>query len=143
MRSLLPYMLFGMLGVSACASGAGDEHGGGADPHTGEAMLQTEPAATCSLRGSGIAFPTSACEACMQEQCCAPTTVCFAQNGDCAALHSCIVGCVDKPDMIVLGPGGQGMYSCPASCDASHASAIRAHDAYDACIRTQCMPACE
>lgn len=127
--SLVPLAL-----VGACAAS-------GAAPDDRESVAPATPApAACELRAHNIRYPTDACTACMQANCCEVTVACFSGDLECAALHECLIGCpADEDTVIVLGAG----LSCKDKCEQTHAPAVAAHKSYDTCIRTVCEAPCD
>jgi hypothetical protein len=130
----------------ACASGT--EASSSADPPTEQATLQAT--ASCDLH-KAVSFAAPACDSCMQDKCCVQTTVCFSGNPDCVALHACLIKCpADHPVGVPESPGApvdskmkrEVENPCAAACEEAYPSAVVKHNAYDSCIRTQCMPAC-
>lgn len=125
-----------------CAAGEVDDPKGPSSPTTDQAMLESE-SSSCSLARVGIKFGTEACTSCMQRECCTETSACFGPTqSSCRGLHACVLSC-PVGSIIAVGSGDIADNPCVATCEATHAAALPAHDAYDACIRTRCMPACD
>ena len=112
----------------------------------------------CDLHASGVAFPSAACNECMQAKCCEKTVACFSRGAaDCAELHTCLEPC--PRDSVVIfgdeggggggdggggggGDGGGGGRGCRATCEAAHPNSVTNERLYDGCIRSNCLTEC-
>ncbi len=85
---------------------------------------------TCTI---SITTNNATCDACLQSSCCSVVNACFNVS-DCAALDSCVGGCV-------LPDGGTNQ-SCVSSCFAAHPNSQAALQAVYQCIGNSCSTSC-
>ncbi|MFO0675986.1 MAG: hypothetical protein U0169_05595 [Polyangiaceae bacterium] len=118
------------------------------------AVLAQEPVddgGACSLSREGLGFRQgTACETCMQENCCAETVACFKDNKDCSDLNTCVTKCgpVDR-DAAVIPEGGvkDGGFTtgnaCVDACYKDHPPSVDAQRAFGGCYETKCKVECK
>jgi hypothetical protein len=76
-----------------------------------------------------LSSPVPACEACLEQTCCAPAITC-SNNAECFALTNCLRFCqpTDQP--------------CITGCQNLHVTGLPAYNGYVSCLQTSCAIPC-